>query len=429
MFNFLASKLSPKVTTKVAATDNYEVTNLIDENEFVRSRGFLAYSSIKPPADVDFELICPINVHYIDINAAVGNQKCTCIEILVGTSSSTFVSIAKASFQELDVTFCNSRVFSRSKPPPGFKQNSQLYFFKSNTFRAFLNAKFIKIRILQTDRSVPCLGKVAIWGKPSRQCTPTTIQTINRLMSETKPKTDNERIHSEKQLGRVPSDFEVPDEFKDALTYEIMANPMTLPSGSTVDRTTLEKYINNEASYGRQPSDPFTGLKFAADRKAVLNVALKNRIDMFLLQYADRPETFNLQRTVGTALKKSKAACELRRTFAVRGNRADYFNGVDDDDEGESGTKRKRNDDDLNELIKKAVNENGFVRFTLDEKANCTEDKGKCVDCKGSDFLYSLPCEHLFCRYCLGNVCVECKCSSCSRVFEKADVSRFHGYV
>lgn len=52
---------------------------------------------------------------------------------------------------------------------------------------------------------------------------------------------------------------EVPSEFLDKITYEVMHIPMLLPSGHCVDRSTVEKLGNNDALYGRAPTDPFTG--------------------------------------------------------------------------------------------------------------------------------------------------------------------------
>lgn len=53
---------------------------------------------------------------------------------------------------------------------------------------------------------------------------------------------------------------EIPrSEFLDKITYEVMQIPMLLPSGHCVDRSTVEKLANNDALYGRPPTDPFTG--------------------------------------------------------------------------------------------------------------------------------------------------------------------------
>ena len=53
---------------------------------------------------------------------------------------------------------------------------------------------------------------------------------------------------------------EVPSEFLDKITYDIMHVPMLLPSGHYVDQSTLERLADNDALYGRPPTDPFTGM-------------------------------------------------------------------------------------------------------------------------------------------------------------------------
>jgi len=52
---------------------------------------------------------------------------------------------------------------------------------------------------------------------------------------------------------------DMPLEFLDAITHEVMTCPLLLPCGQTVDKTTLDRYCKEEAVWGRAPSDPFTG--------------------------------------------------------------------------------------------------------------------------------------------------------------------------
>lgn len=59
---------------------------------------------------------------------------------------------------------------------------------------------------------------------------------------------------------------------------------MLLPSGVSVDSTTLEEYQKREATWGRPPSDPFTGVPFTSTSQPLPNPQLKTRIDHFLLQ-------------------------------------------------------------------------------------------------------------------------------------------------
>ena len=59
--------------------------------------------------------------------------------------------------------------------------------------------------------------------------------------------------------GNSSSFANMPLKLLDSITYEVMLIPMSLPSGHFVDRSTVDKLANNDALYGRAPTDPFTG--------------------------------------------------------------------------------------------------------------------------------------------------------------------------
>lgn len=59
---------------------------------------------------------------------------------------------------------------------------------------------------------------------------------------------------------------------------------MLLPSGVSVDNSTLEEHQKREATWGRAPNDPFTGVPFTSTSQPLPNPQLKSRIDLFLLQ-------------------------------------------------------------------------------------------------------------------------------------------------
>lgn len=60
--------------------------------------------------------------------------------------------------------------------------------------------------------------------------------------------------------------------------------PMLLPSGVSVDNSTLEEHQKREATWGRAPNDPFTGVPFTSTSQPLPNPQLKSRIDLFLLK-------------------------------------------------------------------------------------------------------------------------------------------------
>lgn len=88
-------------------------------------------------------------------------------------------------------------------------------------------------------------------------------------------------------MGRSLSDSStdsIPDDFLDPITQEVMVLPMLLPSGMSVDNSTLEEHQKREATWGRAPNDPFTGVRFTSMSRPVPNPQLKSRIDHFLLR-------------------------------------------------------------------------------------------------------------------------------------------------
>jgi len=72
---------------------------------------------------------------------------------------------------------------------------------------------------------------------------------------------------------------EPPQDFLDSITEEVMEMPMTLPSGHTVDRSTLDKCTDHFASWGGPPRDPYTGKLFCKGAEPIFNPGLKSRID------------------------------------------------------------------------------------------------------------------------------------------------------
>lgn len=431
MFDFLNLKLTPKVRCSSATMDGYEAENLISPNGYMKSRGFLCYTTIKPPVDLDFELLCSISVGYVFISTVVGTQRTTAIELFARNGNlCEFTSIARAFFDHFDgVFFCNSRLYSASSPPPNYNKRYHLCFLRSDRFRVFINADQIRVKILRTDRSVPCIKKIEIWGRVSKLCSKTTANTVNSLMQPrshaTKTTTESS---STSQASNNDAIDEIPEDFKDALTFEIMTIPMTLPSGSTVDSSTLEKFIENEASQGRQPSDPFTGLKFTESRKPVVNTALKSRIDMFLLQNADVTKNHNVRRTVGrSSSQKNEINTIINQSSLKKRKAEEEADAIPcDNDFSESIKKSRCDDDELNALIEKAVSSKDFIRFTAVDEAENKQKTIGCSECESTECLYLLPCKHLYCRKCLMGVCSELKCKSCQAPFTRADPKKFH---
>lgn len=443
IYNFLDPKLSPNVKTDAPCMDSYETNNLISGNFLSKARGFVAYSHIKPPIDVEFKLICPIDVHYIKIHSVVGSQRTSGITVLVGDEKS-LVEVGQASYEEDGVIFCNLR-YHTSRNLPDNPHKYSIRYLRNNCRYAFTKCTKIVIRIFKTRRTVPCLAGVEIWGTVARSCPLVTINSIHCLMNKTE-------VEKETKVDNVKQEvnFKVPDEFLDAITYDVMSLPMTLPSGHNVDQTTLEKCVNNDNTYGRQPCDPFTGLKFTPIRKPVFNTALKTRIDMFLIENSNREELFNVKRTLGRKRVYDNGDitnCNVKKFKSTR----NYYNDNVQQCNDEILVKSSNETLSLDDAINKVLNSENFLRFTVDSVTTSAstavatppttaaaavaalDDNDLvmmkcCVLCKNSDEnnIYIIPCEHLFCRSCLLKICETLKCNICDKEFLRADVKRFH---
>ena len=181
------------------------------------------------------------------------------------------------------------------------------------------NTSHLWIRITQVYKgSVPCLGALEVVGKPAKNNNEFVMNYASLITLRLTQGRDNPKgfVESSTETNLSASNtcrFEqvsengpcndtslvdnVPSEFIDPITFNIMTLPILLPSGNTIDNSTLEKHIAMERNWGRQPCDPFTGVPLG--NKIVPNAALKYRIDNFLLSADIKVD--ELGRTVGSA--------------------------------------------------------------------------------------------------------------------------------
>lgn len=393
MINFLDPCLNPKVISDKSSMDGYEPKNLISKNYLEKANGFVAYTTVKPPIELDFEFICSVDIHYILIKSTVGSHRSTGLEILTKCSDS-YIPIGKSIFDEDGVVFLSSRQYTKENLPANLPHNFRVCFLQR--VGVLKTATNLKLRIIRSGKFVPCIGSVEVWGKVSTNCSSVTENTVQKLYERSQtnlnsylssilnPKLDNSES--------VEKDG-IPEDFKDDLTYELMTIPMTLPSGKTVDRSTLDKHIASERTFGRKPGDPFTGLKFTKTSRPILNAALKCRIDMFMLQNSAKPEFFNVPRIVG---RKNKEISDMKFESSVKKIK------LSDGDEIIIDTSKYK-----------------FKQFK-DIDSKC------CSECKCIDMLFILPCKHIYCRKCLNVVCKDLRCTYCCGSFLRSDVERLH---
>ncbi|XP_043600874.1 RING finger protein 37 [Bombus pyrosoma] len=308
LFNFCDPRLRPEIQCSTVSTEGYEVTNLITGTD----KGFLAYACIKPPINIDVTFICNICINHILIWPQVGSQKSSGFQLYAKTSNDASVPYSLLGTGFLDTThtgllFCPSK--HESIPAPA---NFLKCFTKSSLQYLTTCINSLRICICKTKNSVPALGKIEVWGTVSPRCGKDTVASISTLwfkqscLAESMGRSENAEyktpVTNTDNKEILETNLQVPESFLDAITYEIMTQPILLPSGKIIDQTTLLKHEETEAIWGRRLTDPFTGLPFSENRKPVIASALKIRIDRFLLENCNNEEIKKLPRVLGRAL-------------------------------------------------------------------------------------------------------------------------------
>jgi hypothetical protein len=273
-------------------------------------------------------------------------------------------------------------------------------------YRDLRGASTIQILILDTwMKRAPVIKKIEIWGEFSSSNKQEEVEEILRLKNED-VKSLNSQIVKEVQQDSIDESFKIPEDFLDAITQELLTMPYILPSGAVVDETTIEKYKRNEESYGRLPSDPFTGVYFTSDSHPKFDASLKMRLDEFKLRHSHEIDVKNSGRTVG---RKEEAPCQPSTSTAV------------------SHISKKiklSTESSLDELIQSIYKNNQISSFTTPKSSQESSSKA-CSNCKSASNLYKInTCDHIFCKDCLlklNSTCTVCKIS-----FENKNVMKIH---
>ena len=345
--NFCRKEFQPKISTSTVCADGYGVDNLINFNPFRGGwKGFMAESFIKPPVDIIIEFPINICIEKIVLDPSVGRQKSSGFEIYSATVEqgerkdskkpepistrigNAFVPWSSASQGTCMVRFINTSYRSRfpdilrlspQKQDVGGQDDVER-FLRMASPGAVVNMNRLTIRISRSyGGSVVALRRVEVWGEPSMRISKErqlwALEIICKLYSKQdtvpqrqKASSSGDRTSSKSSSNSLPLGChgksaedanECPEDFLDPITCQMMILPVLLPSGHTIDRSTLEKHNKTEAVWGRPPNDPFTGVAFTSKSQPVPNVKLKTRIDRYLLTSGDKHKS--VARDVGRA--------------------------------------------------------------------------------------------------------------------------------
>lgn len=329
--NLCLPQFRPRVFCNKISADGYEVENIISEDLARRNRGFRCEYFIKPP--VHITITFPFNIDICRINidtSSGGHPPFTGMDIFTATSTSKmcwnsqecgqpamgcqgadkelFALVGKVLLRNQSKATFNNRGF---KPRHPFHHTDNVISYHGSSCQdlwnkgqySLGNVTHLKICITHIAGGAPCsIKRVEVWGQPAKTCPKEVVESVYQVAFMSLPNSfgqprpaspmesnhlsynnsDNAQ-HSLSELANILQD--VPEEFLDPITLEIMTFPMILPSGKVVDQSTLDKCNQSEASWGRMPSDPFTGVPYTSQSQSLPHPSLKARIDYFLLQH------------------------------------------------------------------------------------------------------------------------------------------------
>ncbi|XP_078079540.1 RING finger protein 37 [Mustelus asterias] len=519
--NFCLPQFSPRIQCNKVCADGYEASNLISADPVKRKCGFRAEYFIKPPLHVTISFPFNVELCRIDIDVSVSLQNSMGLDIYTCTTSSKNVmwnenstqnsQLSGPAFSDNDVftlvgkaTLKNqSKVSFRHKAfkarPPFNEFNEQSAVTDSTLVQdlwnkghfSLTNINHLRICITYVSGgNLPCLRRVAIWGQPSRSSPRTVIEGIYRVYQKHKagqstpvvnqgnvsaaPSSDTRSLQPVVN-GSPMTNGNVPDEFLDPITSEIMVLPMLLPCGKVIDQSTLDKYSRCEATWGRVPNDPFTNVPFGRHSKPVPHSMLKTRLDYFLLHNAT-PDRAVVGRThigfvASSAVKRKSDSARDTITNPVSEGMSAGTSGSSTAAVSDCGEKRFKTDmkeqqepgqdsgtvsheqrlsQSLDSALASALStfpsftarqrpdeqqpEVGSVSDYMQERNPSSSDEA-CSSCNKALSAYSenvlvyrLLCGHLICRPCLSErrKSSAFSCLKCNRTITTSDVVRVH---
>lgn len=266
----------------------------------------------------------------------------------------------------------------------------------------------IKILIQDTAmRRAPVISRIEVLGVPSFRCSLEEIEEIRSLMKDPERPLENADDVA-RDSPKADEAFNIPEDFLDAITHELLVMPYILPSGSVIDESTMAKHNKHEECYGRLPSDPFTGMAYTSETQPRFNEALKARLDAFKLQNSHEIDVKLSGRTVGRKHQSDASTSGIIANGHISKKIKFY---------GSSSS-------DLDSLISSIYKNNQVSIFTKP-----TESTGKviqsCSKCLTTSGIYKITqCSHFFCKPCL--LQLSSKCDICKISFESKDVAKIN---
>lgn len=473
--NFCNENLGTRVQTDKVCADDYEVVNLLRADTQQRRKGFMAEYFIKPPINIVLSFPVAIEIYCIRLGLVRGPVRLTAVEVWTSHSSSGddyIMSGRKFDLRSNEVVFENRQYHPRGPfadlHMPQFRSDySEIATVKPMLLRSVTR---LKIRLLRAEASSAVgLGSCDVWGQPVlRLCNLSVSQELIRASMFTEGLSDLESskvwnpVTNPMELGGCTSDVQphgqlpspemssggntdIPGDFQDALTFELMVQPVVLPSGQVIDQSTLDKHIQAEERWGRQATDPFTGVLLCGQNTPKFLPELKARIDQYVIKNVDK--LGNCPRTVGSgAGMRSRVSVTALEVAVSSLSKCKRTTGE------ETSYKRKNEANELNSALKivkcdsqpstgnsAGTSHEDRVASSLELSLEATlktirstmvkpqvEEPPQC-QCGNKQPEYKLPCEHYMCRTCLVKRVAKGKgVCFCKAEFSSSQVVRTH---
>ena len=351
MMNFCLQPFIAHAAASCIHQDGYEVDNLFSFDPQKNQRGYQIERFVRPPVSIDITFLLPVDVHYIIIHVGLQESEKCKVEFFVTREDDSnnlrlspchklcgsfvlTVPLALSVFHNpnhLDSTLPNkvlgSQVCERLVCQQITSQPLKLINMLTTTTKLTICVKYF------SGHRALSIKSLEVWGQPSQYCNVKQLKCFESAKESLRQSLASQKqcssslvksiyttpgylnANSDVLVGKEPilstsntgtqaaftcnkketssrSEKEkpcIPEQFLDKLTFEMMVVPISLPSGYHVDQTTVDKCRDTDLLYGRQPSDPFTGLPYTETKKPVFCAQLKADIDDYVACKSSRP--------------------------------------------------------------------------------------------------------------------------------------------
>ena len=291
VFNLMCENFKTNIFCKQPSMDDCEAKNLLRSSSktfFIESRKpFIAEYFIKPPAEIQVIFPCKINIEKICIDTKVGSQMSTGFKIDINREqkSQTKTFFLASDLSKHILCFKNKMFTCDAKYHQLDQMHSNFNFNESDKISE-IELRYSKhldyvdsitVTITKVNRASACVIKsMEIWGQPSKSVPSDILTTFLEQYTEITSKKSflckemSECTPENNTLDSITSNSDIPEDYLDEITQELLCLPMLLPSGHIVDISTIEKHNEMESHWGRSPSDRLQG--FRLQNFSILNL-------------------------------------------------------------------------------------------------------------------------------------------------------------